>query len=419
MTLSLVSTFRPPYFLKPSELMPKPHRTKALCWGCTVLSGRTKFLKNGELLFRTGEEAEGMYVIKRGNIEIFLENKEAELSLAIMGPGSVLGELSLFDRKPRSASARAVEDVELSLVSVQDFAKVLQLVPKWFVSLTTSICSRLRETNNRLQQSQDRYLIRLNHLSTWIDIINVIDLLFYKLGEKQGPSVRMICFQAEADLEKILAYGLPRIKGCIAAAIEAHLLRTEQGADGETYIYLDHRNKLRRLTTYMRELEKESPDMVCDLDLLRHIMHEFLEGHKKGSTAHTPEEIAKEAHQAFSEISQASVNEASGANRRQHFRILYKGADKPTLDIDGHVVNVLDISEQAVRFEVHDFDEYQKDQVIGGIISFPQNRGMHTVEGKILRCTGKDAVLIFFPDAKIPANRIMTEQRILIQKGLL
>ena len=159
--------------------------------------------------------------------------------------------------------------------------------------------------------------------------------------------------------------------------------------------------------------------MICDLDLLRHIMNEFMEGHKKSPTPHVAEQIAKESHEAHLEISQASVSDQSGRNRRQHFRILYKGKDKPTFEIEGHKVQVFDISEQAVRFEIQSFDDYTKDQVVEGIIEFPEKRGSQAVRGKILRCTEHDAVLIFNPEAKIPANRIMMEQRILIQKGML
>ncbi len=383
-----------------------------------MLAGRTKFLKRGEQLFASGDLAEGMYVVRRGQVEIYLDNREAELSLAIMGPGSVIGELSLFDRKPRSASARAVEEVELALVSNDDFAKVLQLVPKWFVSLTTSICTRLRDMNGRLQQAQDRYFIRLNHLSTWIDILNVIDLLFYKLGERQGHQMRMNQHAAEAELEKILPYGLRRIKQLLFATLQAHILNVKPDEEGEPQIFTEHKNKLRRLVTYLRDLEKQSPDMICDIDLLTHIFHEFSEGHKMGSPLHTPEQIARETHDALSEISQASV-EGSGANRRQHFRILYKGAHKPQITIDGIVHEVLDVSEGALRFQIGSFDEFQKDQRISGRLEFPEKRGIHDVEGTILRCSAQDAVLIFSPESKLPGQRIMTEQRIMIQKSSL
>src|SRR3954463_11166375 len=62
----------------------------------------------GELLLREGDPARSMFVVRDGAIEIFKRGKDgAEQTLAILKPGDCLGEMSLIDIQPRSATARA------------------------------------------------------------------------------------------------------------------------------------------------------------------------------------------------------------------------------------------------------------------------------------------------------------------------
>ena len=76
------------------------------------MAGKNKILKKGQVLFKEGAESDGMYVIRKGQILIYLEKGEVEVKLATITAGAMLGEMALFDKKPRSASAKAIEECE-------------------------------------------------------------------------------------------------------------------------------------------------------------------------------------------------------------------------------------------------------------------------------------------------------------------
>jgi CRP-like cAMP-binding protein len=67
--------------------------------------------------------------------------------LAILGPGEIAGELSIIDRRPRSASVIAVKDCELSFISQKDFEKCTKQDPDIYRYLVNVLALRLRETD--------------------------------------------------------------------------------------------------------------------------------------------------------------------------------------------------------------------------------------------------------------------------------
>lgn len=73
-------------------------------------------LSDGEMVFKQGTLADCMYVIRSGRVRIFRDQDGAETTLATLKPGDSFGEIALFDRQARSASAQAVGDTEVDVV---------------------------------------------------------------------------------------------------------------------------------------------------------------------------------------------------------------------------------------------------------------------------------------------------------------
>ena len=71
----------------------------------------------GELVFEEGEVGELAYLIVSGQVEIFRSSGNNERVLATLGRGEIIGEMSLIDSQPRMASARALEDTKVSIIS--------------------------------------------------------------------------------------------------------------------------------------------------------------------------------------------------------------------------------------------------------------------------------------------------------------
>jgi len=82
-------------------------------------------IKAGELIFEENEFDEVAYLVVSGEVEIFRSSGNQEHVLATVGRGEIIGEMSLIDSQPHVASARALSDTEVSLISRQSFQQRL------------------------------------------------------------------------------------------------------------------------------------------------------------------------------------------------------------------------------------------------------------------------------------------------------
>jgi CRP/FNR family cyclic AMP-dependent transcriptional regulator len=111
-----------------------------------VLTGsniETKFIKAGGVIFREGDEAHELFVIKSGQVRIQLGNR----TLAELSANDVFGEMALIDNEPRSATALAVTDVELVAVSEKQFLFLVGQTPYFAVKVMRVLVQRLGATN--------------------------------------------------------------------------------------------------------------------------------------------------------------------------------------------------------------------------------------------------------------------------------
>jgi CRP/FNR family transcriptional regulator, cyclic AMP receptor protein len=109
----------------------------------------TLSLAADQTLFWAGDEGDGCYRVDEGLIKASVaEPGGGERILAVLGPGSVVGELAMIDRAPRSASVVALRDSKLSFISRAAFEAFGQSRPELYRYLTTLLAQRLRFTND-------------------------------------------------------------------------------------------------------------------------------------------------------------------------------------------------------------------------------------------------------------------------------
>lgn len=114
---------------------------------------REQNLKRGQVLFREGEAGEEMFVVLRGSIVISKPVKErVEQVLARIGPGDFFGEMSLFDRSPRSATVQADSDAMLLALDREALHRLTELSPRaaaaFFQALVQVFIERLRASGD-------------------------------------------------------------------------------------------------------------------------------------------------------------------------------------------------------------------------------------------------------------------------------
>ncbi|RKS68008.1 CRP-like cAMP-binding protein [Motilibacter peucedani] len=110
------------------------------------LAGRStaRRLRRGQLLFVEGELSEHLYVVASGRVKVLVTSPRGEeLLLSVVGPGDALGELSVLDGLPRSATAEAIEDTTLVSVPSVVVAELLASSPglalSWAQELSASV----------------------------------------------------------------------------------------------------------------------------------------------------------------------------------------------------------------------------------------------------------------------------------------
>jgi diguanylate cyclase len=110
----------------------------------------------GTLLFAEGDAGSSAYLIDYGKIEIFLVREGRETILATRGPGEIVGEMAIIDSRPRSASARVVEDSDLIVITAEQIAhRIAQTDPILRMCLGVVI-ARYRETVAMIDQGDRR-----------------------------------------------------------------------------------------------------------------------------------------------------------------------------------------------------------------------------------------------------------------------
>ena len=105
----------------------------------------THHFSTGELIFSEGEPCTGRYVIESGHVRIFKSSSGGrEQVLNIDGPGSSIAELPVFDGGAYPASAIAIENATLLVVSKQDFQALCLAHPQVGLKVLRVVGARLR-----------------------------------------------------------------------------------------------------------------------------------------------------------------------------------------------------------------------------------------------------------------------------------
>ena len=106
-------------------------------------------IRRGSVLFHEGDEGDQLYVVVEGKVKLGRTVPDGRESLlAILGPGQMFGELSLFDPGPRSATATAVIDTTVVALSHADLLRWLEGRPVVAQGLLNQLASRLRKAND-------------------------------------------------------------------------------------------------------------------------------------------------------------------------------------------------------------------------------------------------------------------------------
>jgi CRP-like cAMP-binding protein len=112
---------------------------------------REVVLPRHQTLFRAGDACDGCYRITDGLLKVTAAApSRRERILAILGPGALVGELSLIDGAARSASVTAIREAKLRFVARADFETYAKTHPEVFRHISAVLARHLRDNNDAL-----------------------------------------------------------------------------------------------------------------------------------------------------------------------------------------------------------------------------------------------------------------------------
>ena len=108
-------------------------------------ASRLRSYRRGQVVFTRSDPGDTVIVVVSGRVKVTVRSADGgELTLAIIGPGGVLGELGVVDGGPRSADAETLEACQLLLVPRETIRDLCTRVPAAGQALTSSIAATLR-----------------------------------------------------------------------------------------------------------------------------------------------------------------------------------------------------------------------------------------------------------------------------------
>jgi len=97
--------------------------------------------------------SERLYVIRAGSVRVFRHHSDGrEKTLAMLGPGEVLGEMTVFGSERRSASAETVAPTTFFVMLRPRFRELLADIPNLAVQVIETLSTRLRDANQQIHE---------------------------------------------------------------------------------------------------------------------------------------------------------------------------------------------------------------------------------------------------------------------------
>lgn len=140
---------------------------------CLVGEATHCHFKTGETIMHQGASGVTCHVIQRGRVRVFVIGEDGrELSVRILGPGEIVGEMAIFEDLPRSANVEALEETWTLELNRESLIHCLQKSPDLALKLLATLSARLRHATAEagdlaLLPVPERLMHHLEKLAHW------------------------------------------------------------------------------------------------------------------------------------------------------------------------------------------------------------------------------------------------------------
>jgi len=163
-----------------------------------------------------------MIAILQGRIRVSITTADGhEISLTVLGPGDVVGEIALLDGGERSADVTAIDEGVLLTIQRGEFLPLLQENSSLCLRLMQVLCERLREANRSLEE--------LATLSLSARLGRLLIRLATDYGTRVGEELRLGVRLSQKDLATLIGASREKVNRQIRVWEQAGALMHDQG----------------------------------------------------------------------------------------------------------------------------------------------------------------------------------------------
>lgn len=179
-----------------------------------------KSFRKKEIIFLPGQPGNHVYLLKQGVVKISkVTTGGHELTLALLKPGEIFGELEAVDEGVRDTQAEAHSDVLICVLSRQDLTRLMEAKPELGIRLSKLIGFRRRVIENRLEN--------LVFKSVAQRLVLLLLELADKFGEKDAQGIRIDLPLTHEDLANLIGTARATLTEVLNAFKKEGLLETE------------------------------------------------------------------------------------------------------------------------------------------------------------------------------------------------
>ena len=163
-----------------------------------------------QMIFSRGDPGREIYLVLSGRIRLsILSSDGRELSFAHAGPGSIFGEIATLDGGERTAGATAISRVQAMALPQKATMELIENNPKVALAAIRFLCSRLRETDQRLEAiALHRIEVRLARL--------LLSALRLQSPSSEGRNVALDLGMSQGELALLIGASRPKVNIALA-----------------------------------------------------------------------------------------------------------------------------------------------------------------------------------------------------------
>lgn len=114
--------------------------------------GQRKNYQAGEVIVHQGEVGDSMYVVLSGQVEVIKSKEGQDERLSVLKERDIFGEMGIFEKETRSATYRALTNVNLLTIDKRTFLKRVHEDPWFTYAVMQKMSRRISSLNNELTQ---------------------------------------------------------------------------------------------------------------------------------------------------------------------------------------------------------------------------------------------------------------------------